>query len=102
MCALSHYTNDCTSKDSSVKLLKFADDTTLISLIQNGDKSGCLVQSQQPGAEHAQNCGDDSGLKEKHCSTPSSHHHEEHCDCSGVIQIPGHHHLSGPEVGHSH
>ncbi len=30
----SLYTNDCTSKDPSVKLLKFADDTTLIGLIQ--------------------------------------------------------------------
>ncbi|KAL0175227.1 hypothetical protein M9458_031195, partial [Cirrhinus mrigala] len=29
----SLYTNDCTSKDSSVKLLKIADDTTLICLI---------------------------------------------------------------------
>ncbi len=25
-----------------------------------------------------------------------------HCDCSGVIQIPGLHHLPGPEMGHSH
>uniref|UniRef100_A0A672PBZ4 Multiple C2 and transmembrane domain-containing protein 2-like n=1 Tax=Sinocyclocheilus grahami TaxID=75366 RepID=A0A672PBZ4_SINGR len=25
-----------------------------------------------------------------------------HCNNSGVIQVPGHHHLSGPEVGHSH
>ncbi len=33
------YTNDCTSKDPSVKLLKFADDTTLISFIQDGDES---------------------------------------------------------------
>ncbi len=32
----SLYTNDCTSKDPSVKLLKFADDTTLIGLIQDG------------------------------------------------------------------
>ncbi len=30
----SLYTNDCTSKDPSVKLLKFADDTTVISLIR--------------------------------------------------------------------
>ncbi len=29
----------CTSKDFSVKLLKFADDTTLIGLIQDGDES---------------------------------------------------------------
>ncbi len=28
--------------------------------------------------------------------------HEQHCECSGVIQVPGNHHLSGPEVGHSH
>ncbi len=24
----------------------------------------------------------------------------QHCDCSGVIQVPGHHNFSGPEVGH--
>ncbi len=35
----SLYSNDCTSKDPSVKLLKFADDTTLIGLIQDGDES---------------------------------------------------------------
>ncbi len=35
------------------------------------------------------------------CS-PLIHHHEQHCDCTGVIQIPGHHHLPGPEVGQSH
>ncbi len=36
---LSLYTNDCACKDPSVKLLKFADDTTLIGLIQDGDES---------------------------------------------------------------
>ncbi len=35
----SLYTNDYTSKDPSVKLLKFADDTTLIGLIQDGNES---------------------------------------------------------------
>ncbi len=35
----SLYMNDCTSKDPSDKLLKFADDTTLIGLIQDGDES---------------------------------------------------------------
>ncbi len=35
----SLYTNDCTSKDPSVKLLKFADDTTLIGFIKDGDES---------------------------------------------------------------
>ncbi|KAL0195166.1 hypothetical protein M9458_008738, partial [Cirrhinus mrigala] len=35
----SLYTNDCTSKDPSVKLLKFADDTTVIGLIWDGNES---------------------------------------------------------------
>ncbi len=35
----SLYTNDFTYKDPSVKLLKFADNTTLISLIQDGNES---------------------------------------------------------------
>ncbi len=35
----SLYTNDCTFKDPSVKLLKFTDDTTLIGLIQDCDES---------------------------------------------------------------
>ncbi len=40
----SLYTNDCTSKDPSVKLLKFADDTTvIIGLIQDGDEEELAV-----------------------------------------------------------
>ncbi|KAK3551748.1 hypothetical protein QTP70_023712 [Hemibagrus guttatus] len=35
----SIYTNGCTSGHQSVKLLKFADDTTLIGLISDGDES---------------------------------------------------------------
>ncbi len=35
----SLYTNDCTSKDPSVKLLKFPEDTTVIGLIKNRDES---------------------------------------------------------------
>ncbi len=34
--------------------------------------------------------------------TSPTHHHEQHCGCNRVIQIPGHHHLSGPEVWQSH
>ncbi len=37
--SLLFYVNNCTSKDPSVKLLKFADDTTLIGLIQDSDES---------------------------------------------------------------
>ncbi len=38
-CCSPRYTNDCTSKKPSAKLLKFADDTTLIGLIQDGETS---------------------------------------------------------------
>ncbi len=44
----SLYTNNCTSKDPSVKLLKFADDTTLIGLIQVQVELYC----------HSATCGD--------------------------------------------
>ncbi|KAL0173659.1 hypothetical protein M9458_029627, partial [Cirrhinus mrigala] len=43
----SLYTNDCTSKDPSVKLLKFADDTTLIGLIQDGEESAYRQEVEQ-------------------------------------------------------
>ncbi|KAL0193585.1 hypothetical protein M9458_011881, partial [Cirrhinus mrigala] len=43
----SLYTNDCTSKDPSVKLLKFADDTTLIGLIQDGEVSAYRQEVEQ-------------------------------------------------------
>ncbi len=43
----SLYTNDCTSKDPCVKLLKFADDTTLISLIQDSDESAYRQQVKE-------------------------------------------------------
>ncbi|KAI4897990.1 hypothetical protein NFI96_016702, partial [Prochilodus magdalenae] len=43
----SVYTNDCTTKDPSVTLLKFADDTALIRLIQDSDKSAYRGEVKQ-------------------------------------------------------
>ncbi|KAL0202259.1 hypothetical protein M9458_000277, partial [Cirrhinus mrigala] len=43
----SLYTNDCTSKDPSVKRLKFADDTTVIGLIRDGDESAYRQEVEQ-------------------------------------------------------
>ncbi|KAL0199976.1 hypothetical protein M9458_003163, partial [Cirrhinus mrigala] len=43
----SLYTNDCTSKDPSVKLLKFADDTTVIGLIRDGDETAYRQEVEQ-------------------------------------------------------
>ncbi len=43
----SLYTNDCTSKDPSVKLLKFADDTTVIGLINDCDESAYRQEVEQ-------------------------------------------------------
>ncbi len=41
------YTNDCTSKGHSVKLLKFTDDTTVIGLIQDSDESAYWQEVEQ-------------------------------------------------------
>ncbi|KAK3574669.1 hypothetical protein QTP86_011589 [Hemibagrus guttatus] len=46
----SLYTNDCTSTDPSVKLLKFADDTTVIGLIQDGDEFAYRQEIEQLAA----------------------------------------------------
>ncbi|KAK3525818.1 hypothetical protein QTP70_010314 [Hemibagrus guttatus] len=46
----SLYTNDCTSTDPSVKLLKFTDDTTVIGLIQDGDESAYRQEVEQLAA----------------------------------------------------
>ncbi|KAK3551070.1 hypothetical protein QTP70_011617 [Hemibagrus guttatus] len=47
---LSLYTNDCTTTDPSVKLLKFTDDTTVIGLIQDGDESAYRQEIEQLAA----------------------------------------------------
>ncbi len=95
-------------KDPSVKILKFMDDTTVIGLIKDGDESAyrqevehlavwCSLNNMELNT--LKNCGDDSGLQEEPPCTPPTHYHGQHCGCSGVIQIPGNHHLSGSEVG---
>ncbi len=93
---LSLYMNDCTSTDPSVKLLKFADDTTLIGLVQDSDESvyrqevkellSCAVLTTWSLTRSKQwRWSWTSG--ETPCSPPT-HHHEQHCICSGVIQVP--------------
>ncbi len=93
----SLYTNDCTSKDPSVKLLKFADDTTVISLIQDGDKSAYRQEVKELAVWCDHNNLEFNTLKTVEMTVDfrrnppalPTHHHEQHCDCSGVILIPG-------------
>ncbi len=86
----SLYTNDCTSKDPSVKLLKFADDTTVISLIQDGDESAYRQEVKELAVWCTLNNLELNtlktvemimGLQEKNPCTPPTHHHKQHCDC---------------------
>ena len=44
----SLYTNDYSSGDPSVKTIKYADDTTMIGLISNNNKSVCLPEGGRP------------------------------------------------------
>ncbi len=100
-----------TSKDPSVKLLKFADDTTLIGLIQDSDESAYRQEVKELAVWCSLNNLELNTLKtvemivtsgETPLLSPHNHHHEQHCDCSGDIQVPGIHHLSRPDLGHSH
>ncbi len=106
----SLYMNDCTSKDPSVKILKFADDTTLIGLIQDSDDESAYRQEVKELAVWCSlNNLELNTLKTVEIIVDfrinpllSPHSPLQHCDCSGVIQVPGHHNFSGPEVGQSH
>ena len=49
----SLYTNDCVFKEPAVKILKFADDTTMVGLIANSDESGDGLQVQTPSTSVA-------------------------------------------------
>ncbi len=107
----SLYTNDCTSKRPLCQAPEVRrwhhtyrphSGRWRVCLQTGGWAAGCLVQSQQPGAQHAQNSGDDHVLQEKPPCSPPTQHHGQHCGCSGDIQVPGIHHLPGPELGHSH
>ncbi len=101
-------------------LLKLADDTTLIGLIQDSDVSVYRLEVKELAIWCSLNNLELNMLKTVEmilnfrrtppalspppppCSPPT-HHHKQHRDCSGVNQIPEHHHLSvRPEVGKSH
>ncbi len=108
----SLYTNDCTS-NPSVNLLKFVDDTTVIGLIKDGDKSAYRQEVEQLSVWCSLNNLELNTLKTVEMIvdfrrtppppySPPTHHHGQHCGCSRVIQISGNLHLSGPEVGQSH
>ncbi len=103
----SLYMNDCTAKDPSVKLRKSADDTILIGLIQDGDESAYRQEVNELAVWCSLDKLELNTLKTAEIivdfrRTPPTHHHEQHCDCSEVIQVPGHHHLLGLEVRQSH
>ncbi len=51
----SLYTNDCTSTNPSVKLLKFADDTTVIGLIQDVYESAYRQEVEQLAVWYSRN-----------------------------------------------
>ncbi len=110
---ISLYTNDCTSRDPSVKLLKFADDTTsasfrmVTSLLTDRRLrswlSGAVLTTWSWTRSKQWRWSWTTGEPPPPAPrSPPTYHHEQHCDCSGVIQIPVHHNLSGPEVGQSH
>ncbi len=100
----SLYTIDCTSKDASVKLLKFADDSDKSAYRQEVKELTvwCSLNNLELNTLKRVEMIVDYRRTPRPPPPPPGPHHEQHCDCSGVIQIPGHHNFSGPEVGQSH
>ncbi len=96
----------------SVKLLKFADDTTVIGLIKDRDESAYRQAVEQLAVWCILRNLELNTLKTVEMivdfrrtpppRSPLTHHHGQHCGLSRVIQIPGNHHLSGPEEGQAH
>ena len=107
----SLYTNSCTSSHPSVKLLKFADDTTLIGLISGGDESDYRWEAANLVTWCSQNNLELNALKTvemvvdfRKNTAPLTPHHpvrlpSQHC---GVLPLPGHCRLPGPQVGTEH
>ncbi len=103
----SLYTNDCTSKDPSVKLLKCSDDTTLIGHIQDGDESAYRQEVKELAVWCSLNMHKTVEMivdfrRNPPALPPLTIVKSTVTDCSEVIQVPGHHNFSGPEVGQSH
>ncbi len=80
----------------SVKLLKFADDTTVIGLIQDGDESAYRQEVKELAVWCSLYNLELNTLKTVEMTVdfrrnppalPPTHHHEQHWDCSEVIQI---------------
>ncbi len=107
----SRYTNDWTSKEPSAKLLKFADDATLIGLIQDRDES---AYRQEEVKELAVWCNLNN-LELNKLKTvdmivdfrrnPPALPHSQSWTALWLqwsIQLPGQQNLPGPEVGQSH
>ncbi len=105
----SLYTNDCISKDPSVKLLKFTDNTTLIGLIQDGDESAYRQEIIELAIWCSLNNLELNTFKTVEMIVDFRRNTPAfppltimNSTVAAVIQIPWHHNLPGPEVGQSH
>ena len=103
----------CSPLLDSVRLLKFADDTTVIGLIWDGDKSAYTqeVDSWPSGAVRTTwswirsklwRWQWTSGGAPQYCRPPPPYHTQQHCVCYGNLQVSEIHNLPGPKVDTQH
>ena len=104
-------TNDCSSGHPSVQLLKFADDTTIIGLIRDGDESAYRREVDQLALWCSRYNLELNSLKTVEMivdfrrsppSLPPPHYTEQYCVCCGILQVSGFHNLPELEVGVKH
>ncbi|KAI4905156.1 hypothetical protein NFI96_005845 [Prochilodus magdalenae] len=103
----SLYTNDCVSKDPAVKILKFADDSTLVGLIANGDESAYRKEIEQlvswcSNIHLLLNTEKTVEMVVDFRRNPPPLPPLQINNTTVSTQVPGHHHLQRLEMGEKH
>ncbi len=108
----SLYTHDCVSSHSSTSIIKFADDTVVLGLINNwwrdrilgwGGETYIMVPGQLPLSEREQNQRADRGLQEETAAALyPSYDQWDPCGEGEQLQVPRCKHLRGPDMDYTH
>ncbi len=107
----SLYTHDCVSSHSSTSIIKFADDTVVLGLINNDDETAYLDEVERLTSwcqdnclsEREQNQRADRGLQEETAAAlHSSYDQWDPCGEGEQLQVPRCKHLRGPDMDYTH
>ncbi len=106
----SLYTHDCVSSHSSTSIVKFADDTVVLGLINNNDETAYLDEVERLTSWCQDNCLSLNVSKTKELivdfrkrqQQPSSYDQRDPCGEGEQLQVPRCKHLRGPDMDYTH